>query len=331
MAEENSARKRKGVDGKKTSDTQSSNGKDDKKSERARPFQGRFNPKATDKYGAISHKSMAKFVMLVGVVVFIVYNGKRDAVHCMARVDEVLVEKRQAQMLCAPSYKAEIESIDPVCVPAKCGRFIVDDLVTVEEAHQMLSLAKKGLSKGGGAGGASILDLHSGALSHGEQFINLYKTHPDLFTPREFKIYSIVKDKVKAAVAEHFNLDNDKLFLSHPTFFSELTAVPPATPHDEYWHSHVDKETYPSFHYTSLLYLADYKRDFEGGRFMFTDEHLKANRSIEPKEGRVSAFTSGVENKHFVEPVTGGTRYALTMGFTCDKSKSILDPGTQIH
>ena len=142
-----------------------------------------------------------------------------------------------------------------------------------------------------------------------------------------------MKDKVKAAVAEHFNLDNSKLYLSHPTFFSELTAVPAVTPHDEYWHDHIDKETYPSFHYTSLLYLSEYKRDFTGGRFvfstlgtasvlkkfpklvkirfMFIDEGSKLNRSIEPKDGRVSAFTSGPENRHMVEPVTGGTRYHI--------------------
>ena len=54
----------------------------------------------------------------------------------------------------------------------------MDDLVTVAESHKLLALAKKGLSKGGGNGGASILDLHSGALSHGDNFINLYKSHP---------------------------------------------------------------------------------------------------------------------------------------------------------
>ena len=32
-----------------------------------------------------------------------------------------------------------------------------------------------------------------------------------------------------------------RLYLTHPTFFSELTAVPPTTLHDEYWHEHVDK------------------------------------------------------------------------------------------
>ena len=142
---------------------------------------------------------------------------------------------------------------------------------------------KKNYYQGGGAGGASILDLHSGALSKEKLFINLYKTNPGLFTERDFDLYRCssdvvfdlkstllsnrsVKDKVKAAVASHFNLDNSKLFLSHPTFFSELTAVPAVTPHDEYWHEHIDKETYPSFHYTSLLYLSEYKRDFTGGR-----------------------------------------------------------------
>lgn len=300
----------------------------EKKQERSRPFQGRYNPKHSDKYGAVSHKNIAKFVMLIGAVVFVVYsNYRRESVHSMARVDETLDKKRQAQFLCDPRYKKEIQELEPVCVPSKCGRFITDDLITVSEAHKLLALAKKGLAKGGGNGGASILDLHSGALSHGDSFVNLYRSHPDLFTARDFQDYRTVKDKVKAAVAEHFNLDNTKLFLSHPTFFSELTAVPAVTVHDEYWHPHIDKETYPSFHYTSLLYMADYKRDFTGGRFVFIDDHQRANRTVEPREGRVSAFTSGIENKHHVEPVTGGSRYALTMGFTCDPSKAIKDPG----
>ena len=83
---------------------------------------------------------------------------------------------------------------------------------------------------------------------------------------------------------------------------------------------HVDKETYGSFHFTSLLYLTDYGIDFKGGSFVFVDNHDKLNRTIQPRSGRVSAFTSGPENKHHVEKVTSGTRYALTMGFTCDES-----------
>ena len=42
--------------------------------------------------------------------------------------------------------------------------------------------------------------------------------------------------------------------------------------------------------------------------------------------GRISMFTSGGENVHFVEKVASGTRYALTIAFTCDSQKSIPDP-----
>ena len=68
-----------------------------------------------DKYGAVSHKNIAKFVMLIGSVVFVVYsNYRRESVHSMARVDETLDKKRQAQFLCDPRYKKEIQELEPV-------------------------------------------------------------------------------------------------------------------------------------------------------------------------------------------------------------------------
>ena len=54
-------------------------------------------------------------------------------------------------------------------------------------------------------------------------------------------------------------------------------------------------------------------------------------RTIEPRLGRLSFFTSGIENKHHVKRVTSGVRYALTMGFTCDPSKAIPEPGSEEH
>ena len=51
------------------------------------------------------------------------------------------------------------------CVPTKCGRAVLDNVVSTKESDQLLELAKKGFAKGGGSGGASILDLHSGAIS----------------------------------------------------------------------------------------------------------------------------------------------------------------------
>lgn len=46
---------------------------------------------------------------------------------------------------------------------------------------------------------------------------------------------------------------------------------------------------------------------------------------VEPKKGRVSMFTSGAENLHYVEKVSSGVRYAITVSFTCDPSKAIKD------
>lgn len=37
-------------------------------------------------------------------------------------------------------------------------------------------------------------------------------------------------------------------------------------------------------------------------------------------------FTSGSENLHFVEPVTNGIRYAITVSFTCNEKFGIAAP-----
>jgi len=56
--------------------------------------------------------------------------------------------------------------------------------------------------------------------------------------------------------------------------------------------------------------------------FKIFNHHLQYNVFT----GRVSMFTSGSENLHCVEKVTSGTRYALTVSFTCDQKHAIDDP-----
>ena len=48
--------------------------------------------------------------------------------------------------------------------------------------------------------------------------------------------------------------------------------------------------------------------------------------SFPPRPGRVSFFSSGSENLHRVEKVMWGTRYAITVSFTCDPAHAISDP-----
>ncbi|XP_052866072.1 2-oxoglutarate and iron-dependent oxygenase domain-containing protein 3-like [Anopheles cruzii] len=278
---------------------------------------------------AQQHQMWARVVLMVGIAAIVYYTTFRTREKKFATQREVL-ELRTQPLDCSRPYFEEITKFAG-CIPAQCGRFVSDKIVSVAEAGVLLDLARAGFTHGQSAGGASILDLHSGALSQGTQFVNIYKL-PEarrIFTAQHINVYRHVKEKVQQAVADQFRLRADALHLTHPTFFSRLTNATAKTIHDEYWHTHVDKETYRSFHYTTLLYLTDYGKDFSGGRFVFIDNEGKHNRThvyIEPRRARVSGFTSGAENMHHVEQVTRGVRYAITISFTCDPEYAMADP-----
>ncbi|XP_037522755.1 2-oxoglutarate and iron-dependent oxygenase domain-containing protein 3 [Rhipicephalus sanguineus] len=253
---------------------------------------------------------------------------KSESVRTFASRDEVLAIKSET-VQCSRDYVND-RRLFKDCAPQKCGRVVSDSVVTSDETDALLSLAKRGLALSHSDGGASILDLHSGSISLGKKFVNVYKLLEQkgttLFSENDLKVYKQVKDKIRSLIGFQFGIRPDTLHLTHPTFFSEMTVRPAVTVHDEYWHVHVDKEQYGSFHYTSLLYLTDYNADFGGGRLVFVDG-TRGNATVEPKKGRVLAFTSGSENPHFVEKVDKGIRYALTVSFSCDPSKAIRDPG----
>ncbi|ELU05537.1 hypothetical protein CAPTEDRAFT_182740 [Capitella teleta] len=238
-----------------------------------------------------------------------------------AKSSESLRQKSH-EVQCPLDYHTERVTF-PKCLTGRCGRYVMDEVVRQDEAQHLLRIAQSGLKHGGSSGGASILDLHSGALSFETKFINIYKI-ADVFTQEDFDVYKRVKNKIHSAIATSFNMQPEALYLTKPTFFSRMNSREAKTVHDEYWHVHIDKETYGSFHYTSLLYLSNYGSDFSGGRFVFVDR--AANVTVEPRMGRVSFFTSGSEHPHFVERVESGTRYAITISFTCDPNKAISDP-----
>ncbi|KAI4472193.1 prolyl hydroxylase-related [Holotrichia oblita] len=200
-------------------------------------------------------------------------------------------------VICSSDYEQELSTY-PQCFPKHCGRYISDKIVTESETNVLLDLAKEGIALGGSDGGASILDLHSGALSYGTKFINIYSLEESkaIFTKANLAVYKTVKEKVKAAIADLFGISTKVLYLTHPTFFSRLDNREPKTEHDEYWQIHVDKDTYGSFFYTSLLYLTDYGVDFSGGRLIFLDGKPTKpfNVTLEPRRGRVAMFTSGL-------------------------------------
>ncbi|TSK14718.1 2-oxoglutarate and iron-dependent oxygenase domain-containing protein 3 [Bagarius yarrelli] len=222
-----------------------------------------------------------------------------DITDTMVSREEVLAQPRVFMIQCSEDYQKYKHF--PGCTPSKCGRAVTDNVVSADEAQALKRIAERGLALGGSDGGASILDLHSGALSMGKKFVNIYRT---------------VRSRIQRVICETFGLDSSKLYLTKPTFFSRINSTSAKTTHDEYWHPHIDKVTYGSFDYTSLLYLTDYGVDFGGGRFIFMDPN--SNRTVEPR--------TGSENLHHVEKVAWGTRYAITVSFTCDPDFAIADP-----
>ncbi|XP_073823825.1 2-oxoglutarate and iron-dependent oxygenase domain-containing protein 3-like [Musca autumnalis] len=279
--------------------------------------------------GSFKHRLWTRGVVVISVAVIVYFykiGQTREKKFALARENLAL---RMQTFKCSEEYEKEMQQF-PQCVPQKCGRFVADKLIEPDEVEQLLDMATSIINLGGSSGGASILDIHSGALSYGDKFLNIYQMPQakELIKPEHLKTYNLVKGKIKLAIAEHFGIAAESLHLTYPTFFSRITNVTAKTVHDEYWHEHVDKETYPSFHYTSLLYLTTINKDFKGGRFVFVDGEgeNRTTSSVEPKKGRVGAFTSGWENKHHVEEVSEGTRFAVTISFSCDKKFSISDP-----
>ncbi|TRY54008.1 hypothetical protein DNTS_015563 [Danionella cerebrum] len=265
-------------------------------------------------------------VGVTGLVLWICFSWSHNFTHTLVSRNEILTQPRVFNIECSQDYKKYKHFAG--CTPSKCGRAISDSVVSLDEAQKLRRLAERGLSLAGSDGGASILDLHSGALSMGKQFVNIYRYFKneirDIFTEEDFELYSNVRNRIQAAIAETFGLDSQQMYLTKPTFFSRINSTSAKTTHDEYWHPHIDKETYGSFDYTSLLYLSDYGVDFGGGRFVFMD--AGQNWTVEPRAGRLSFFSSGSENLHHVEKVTWGTRYAITVSFTCDHDYAIDNP-----
>lgn len=225
-------------------------------------------------------------------------------------------------LLCSADYDRERkESSYVACLPKDCGRFVSDAIVSHQEALELRMLAELVFNMASPSGGVAVFDLSSGALSNGTKFVNLFKLlgsdeRTKVLRTKSLDIFNRVKNKIVSALAMSFRVPAESLHLTSPVFFSRITTQPAKTINDQYWNVHVDKHTYGTFHYTTLLYLSTFGDEFFGGRFIFLNP--KRNVTVEPRFGRVSAFTSGSENEHMVEKVTQGVRYAMTIPFTCD-------------
>lgn len=244
---------------------------------------------------------------------------------------------------CAASAQKAVPSCTPRGVA--CGRTVIDEFASSAEVNELRAIAQRGMALGGGAGGPTILDLQSGALSYRDKFIDVWSAFNGTkgaraFRRSEVEVYARVVARIRDLAERTFGVGSGGLFLTAPTFFSRISAaLPPITMHDEYWHTHIDAEQYGSFAFTALLYLSESGADFDGGDFWFMPQQRGQRleggaedgddaspvAALRPARGRLVLFTSGAEHPHRVTQVTTGVRLALTVAFTCDRSMAIDD------
>ncbi|XP_032776188.1 2-oxoglutarate and iron-dependent oxygenase domain-containing protein 3 isoform X2 [Strigops habroptila] len=193
----------------------------------------------------------AAFLLLttaaIGALLSWRYLGAEDGVtEVLARRRENLQDKF-IEIPCSEDYDSQKRFEG--CTPRKCGRGVTDAVITREEAERIRRIAERGLSLGGSDGGASILDLHSGALSLGKHFVNLYRYFgdkiQDIFTEEDFALYRDVRQRIQQRIAQAFGINSSSMYLTKPTFFSRINNTEAKTTHDEYWHPHVDKAGFP--------------------------------------------------------------------------------------
>lgn len=134
-------------------------------------------------------KVWSRCILILGVLVIVWYNSKRGKETYFAKQKDILLSRTQ-HLECGADYKAELETFVD-CVPEKCGRVVTDKLISATETDVLLKIAINGINLGGSNGGVSTLDLHSGALSKGNGFINIYLLDEatKIFNAAEFAIY----------------------------------------------------------------------------------------------------------------------------------------------
>lgn len=71
--------------------------------------------------------------------------------------------------------------------------------------------------------------------------------------------------------------------------------------------------------YSAILYLND---DFDGGEFFFVEDakRRRVQSTVQPRCGRMMAFSAGGENLHGVRGVRSGKRCAVALWFTQDET-----------
>lgn len=143
---------------------------------------------------SLTHRLWTRTVIILSVITIVYFYTKNN--HLGKETKFALVRENLALRLqkfkCSEEYEKEMQQF-PQCVPNKCGRFVADKLIEMKEVELLLEMASNIIDLAGSSGGASILDIHSGALSYGDKFLNVYQMPKarELIKPEHLTVYNV--------------------------------------------------------------------------------------------------------------------------------------------
>ena len=141
---------------------------------------------------SVTHRLWTRAVIVTSVAVIVYFYASNQSLETkFASVRENLPLRIQ-KFRCSKEYEEEMKKF-PQCVPKKCGRFVADKLIENKEIELLLNMAENIIGLAGSSGGASVLDIHTGALSYGERYLNFFKMPEarNLLKPEHLTIYNV--------------------------------------------------------------------------------------------------------------------------------------------
>lgn len=222
------------------------------------------------------------------------------------------------------------DNSDPVmgCTPKTCGRYVSDNLITEEEHRLILSFAKAAFDVVEGDDSADF-DVSKAEITTGKTTINLQKDLPDttkdeIFSQEHMLALKLIKNRVLQSLADRFDLTRRNVHLTRNVILSRQTTLNHLDTYDTH---RIIREVHPAVFYTTVVYLGDHGKDFKGGRMIFIEDPPtnKSITSVEGRKGRILGYTGGRENLQYVERITAGVQYQLSLQFTCDETEKLND------
>lgn len=98
------------------------------------------------KYGPLpsfpSQRVWSRGIIIIGVVIYIFYFSKSTKESVLAKQSETYIRRSQV-VECSTEFLEDIKQYKG-CIPEKCGRYVSDKIVTVQEADILKKLAIRG-------------------------------------------------------------------------------------------------------------------------------------------------------------------------------------------